>query len=119
MEESEGEEGMTKEEVTEVNKILDYAKAVNRVAYKVLKEALEQEPCEDAISRVETVQFLASHSNDFEDVKIRMAFQAASSLVNNPHNLPSVQLKPKTKTGRHFPQIIEVLKQIKGEADGK
>lgn len=25
----------------------------------------------------------------------------------------------KTKTGRHFPQIVEVLEQIKGEADGK
>ncbi|MCR5344400.1 MAG: hypothetical protein K6E70_13675, partial [Butyrivibrio sp.] len=52
--------------------------------------------CEDAISRAETVQFLTNHSNDFEDVKIRMAFQTASSLVNNPHNLPSVYPKPKT-----------------------
>lgn len=35
---------MTREEITEVNKILDYAKEVNIVAYKVLKKALEQEP---------------------------------------------------------------------------
>jgi hypothetical protein len=51
---------------------------------------LEQEPCEDAISRAETVQFLADHSNDYEDAIFRMAFKTASSLVNNPHNLPSV-----------------------------
>ena len=57
---------------------------------KIIK-ALEQELCEDAISRVETVQFLANHSNDFEDAKVKMAFKAASSLVNNPHNLPSVK----------------------------
>jgi hypothetical protein len=55
-------------------------------------KALEQQS-EDAISRAETVQFLTNHSSDFEDVKIRMAFQAASSLVNNPHNLPPVQPK--------------------------
>jgi hypothetical protein len=48
------------------------------------------EPCEDTISRVETVKFLANHSNEFKDGKIRMAFQSASSLVNNPHNLPPV-----------------------------
>jgi hypothetical protein len=51
---------------------------------------LEQEPCEDTISRAETVQFLANHSNDIEDAIFRMAFKTASSLVNNPHNLPSV-----------------------------
>lgn len=59
-------------------------------------KALEQQS-EDAISRAETVQFLTNHSNDFEDAKIRMALRAASSLVNNPHNLPPVQ--PKIKTG--------------------
>lgn len=62
----------------------------------VCGEWLEQEPCDDAISRAETVKFLANHSNDFEDVKMRMAFQAASSLVNNPHNLPPVNPQPKT-----------------------
>lgn len=40
---------MTREEITEVNKILDYAKKVNMVAYKVLKKALEQEPVNDFI----------------------------------------------------------------------
>ena len=34
---------MASEEVTEVNKILDYTKEVNSVAYRVLKEALDQE----------------------------------------------------------------------------
>ncbi len=61
---------------------------------KIIK-ALEQELCDDAISRVETVQFLADHSNDFEDAKVKMAFKAASSLVNNPHNLPSMIPAPK------------------------
>ena len=32
-------------------------------------KVLEQQPCEDCISRAETVQFLINHSNDFEDVK--------------------------------------------------
>ncbi len=66
--------------------------------WELLKElkALEQQS-EDAISRAETVQFLTNHSNDFEDAKIRMAFQTASSLVNNSHNLSSVQ--PKIKIG--------------------
>ena len=58
-------------------------------------EALEQQSCEDAISREETVRFLANHSNDFEDKKFRMAFKVASSLVENSYNLPSVQ--PKTE----------------------
>lgn len=63
---------------------------------KELKRLREQAPCEDAISRAETVQFLENHSNDFEDVKVRMAFKAASSLVNNPQNLPTVQPKYNT-----------------------
>ena len=64
---------------------------------KIIK-ALEQESCEDAISRVETVQFLANHSNDFEDAKVKMAFKVASSLINNPHNLPPVT--PAQKKGK-------------------
>ena len=71
---------------------------INQAAFEALDmaiKALEQQPCEDdAISRAETVQFLTNHSSDFEDVKIRMAFQAAASLVNNPHNLPSAQPEP-------------------------
>ena len=65
----------------------------------------EEESCEDAISRVETVQFLANHSNDFEDARLRMAFKAASSLVNNPHNLPSVI--PAQKTGKWIKACTE------------
>lgn len=43
------------------------------------------------------------------------------SLLMGNHKVPQlVQASNyKTKTGRHFPQIVEVLEQIKGEADGK
>lgn len=77
---------MTKEYLETI--LTEYGVAfTDSLADRLLKEF---EPCEDAISRVETVKFLANHSNEFEDKKIRMAFQSASSLVNNPHNLPPV-----------------------------
>jgi len=43
------------------------------------------------------------------------------SLLMKNHKVPQFVKASmyKTKTGRHFPQIIEVLEQIKGEADGK
>jgi len=42
------------------------------------------------------------------------------SLLMKDHKVPQfVEASNYTKTGRHFPQIIEVLEQIKGEADGK
>jgi len=43
------------------------------------------------------------------------------SLLMRNHNVPQFVKASgfKTKTGRYFPQIIEVLEQIKGEADGK
>lgn len=67
---------------------------------------LEQKPCEDAISRAETVQFLANHSNDFEDAIFRMAFKTASSLVNNPHNLPSVApVTPARSTDDRYKEV--------------
>jgi hypothetical protein len=50
----------------------------------------EAEPCEDAISRQVVSDFLEGHVKDFEDVKVRMAFKSASSLVKNPDNIPSV-----------------------------
>lgn len=97
-------EGMNKEESLDIIKAYrDKLKnsASNQLeddiaAFDVAIEALKIESCEDAISRVETVKFLANHSNEFEDVKIRMAFLAASSLVNNLHNLPPVNPQPKT-----------------------
>lgn len=49
-----------------------------------------QKPCEDAISRQATVEFLESHAETYEDVGVRMGFKAAASLVNNNNNLPSV-----------------------------
>lgn len=83
---------MTKEYLETI--LTEYGVAfTDSLADRLLKEF---EPCEDAISRVETVKFLANHSNEFEDKKIRMAFQSASSLVNNPHNLPPVNPQPKT-----------------------
>lgn len=43
------------------------------------------------------------------------------SILMRNHKVPQLVKASmyKTKTGRHFPQIIEVLEQIKGEADGK
>ena len=43
------------------------------------------------------------------------------SLLMRNHKVPQLVKASgyKTKTNRHFPQIIEVLEQIKGEADGK
>jgi hypothetical protein len=52
---------MTKAEITEVNKILDYAKEVNSVAYKALKKLIEQQPCTDAISRQAVLDINESH----------------------------------------------------------
>jgi hypothetical protein len=53
-------------------------------------EALEQEPCEDAISRRAAVEFLENHAETYEDVGVRMGFKAAASLINNRNYLPSV-----------------------------
>lgn len=43
------------------------------------------------------------------------------SLLMGNHKVPQLVKASgyKTKTSRHFPQIIEVLEQMKGEADGK
>lgn len=43
------------------------------------------------------------------------------SLLMRDHEVPQLvdASRYKTKTGRHFPQIVEVLEQIKGEVDGK
>lgn len=43
------------------------------------------------------------------------------SLLMKDYNVPQLVKASnyKTKTGRHFPQITEVLEQIKGEEDGK
>lgn len=43
------------------------------------------------------------------------------SLLMRNHKVPQTVKASwyKTKTGRHFPQITEVLEQMKGEADGK
>lgn len=49
-----------------------------------------EEPCEDVISRKETVDFLRNCVEDYEDKKLRVAFRAASSLVENVDNIPPV-----------------------------
>lgn len=43
------------------------------------------------------------------------------SLLMRNHKVPQLVKASsyKAKTGRHFPQIVEVLEQIKGETDGK
>jgi uncharacterized protein YuzE len=47
--------------------------------------------------------------------------EALLSLLMGSHKTPQIvkASRYKTKTGRHFPQIVEVLEQMKGEADGK
>lgn len=47
--------------------------------------------------------------------------EVSLSLLMKDYEVPQLvkASRYKTKTGRHFPQIIEVLEQIKGEADGK
>ena len=53
-------------------------------------KALEQEPCEDCVSRQSVSEFLRNHAKDFEDAKFRMAFMTASSLVENADNISPV-----------------------------
>ena len=61
-----------------------------------MKIIIEQEPCDDAISRQATVEFLEKHAETYEDVRVKMGFKASASLINNRNNLPPVQPKPKT-----------------------
>jgi len=94
-----------------------YEQMAKNVAEKALDEILyqgksirewakiitEQEPCEDAISRQATVEFLEKHAETYEDVRVKMGFKASASLINNRNNLPPVT--PQQKTGRwieHF-----------------
>lgn len=58
--------------------------------HKLVLELLEQEPCEDAISRQATVDFLENHAETYEDVRVKMGFKASASLINNRNNLPPV-----------------------------
>jgi hypothetical protein len=58
--------------------------------HKLILELLEQEPCEDAISRQATVEFLEKHAETYEDVRVKMGFKASASLINNRNNLPPV-----------------------------
>ena len=58
--------------------------------HKLVLELLEQEPCEDAISRQATVDFLEKHAETYEDVRVKMGFKASASLINNRNNLPPV-----------------------------
>ena len=53
--------------------------------------------------------------------KYEYDYLTAKTCLMGNHKVPQLvqALDWKTKTGRHFPQIIEVLEQIKGEADGK
>lgn len=69
-----------------------------RDAHEMAIKALEQEPCEDAVSRKAVTEFLRNHAKDFEDVKFRMTFMAASSLVENTNYIPSVT--PTRKKGK-------------------
>lgn len=59
---------------------------------RMVIKALEQEPCDDCVSRQAVVEFLRDHSKDFEDERIKVAFMAASSLVENTEYIPPVTL---------------------------
>lgn len=65
------------------------------------KQIAEQPPCEDCVSRQSVVDFLENHAKDFDDTKVRMAFRAASSLVENADNVPAVI--PTHKKGKWIP----------------
>lgn len=87
---------MTREEAIEAIKEAygntEYSAEIIKVLgqeFCISRQALK-EPCEDAISRQATVEFLESHAETYEDVGVRMGFKAAASLVNNNNNLPSV-----------------------------
>ena len=66
------------------------SQAQHEEAKRMAIKALEQEPCEDSISRQAVAEFLRDHSKDFEDARIKMAFMAASSLVENTEYIPPV-----------------------------
>lgn len=71
-------------------------------ALDIAIKSLEQEPYEDCVSRQSVVDFLENHAKDFDDIKMRMAFRAASSLVENADNVPSViPTRTKGKWIRH------------------
>ena len=95
---------MTREEVIKIfNTVLlfgkcDCPKEECEECFKMAIKALSQEPCEDCVSRKATAKFLRNHAKDFDDTKVRMAFRAASSLVENADNTPSVT--PTRKKGK-------------------
>lgn len=71
---------------------------------------IEKQPCEDCVSREAVVDFLKNHSKDFEDKRSRMAFRAASSLVENPNNIPPVTpLKKWIPVSKRLPKPFEYV----------
>lgn len=69
---------------------MDYTLGEYEEMTKPLDREVEQEPCEDAISRQATVEFLEKHAEIYEDVRVKMGFKASASLINNRNNLPPV-----------------------------
>lgn len=65
---------------------------------KDYKRLLEQQPCDDCVSRQSVVDFLKNHAKGFDDAEVRMCFRSASLLVSNPDNIPSVT--PTLKVGK-------------------
>jgi len=60
------------------------------LALKMAIKSLEQEPCDDAVSRQAVCEFLENHAKTYDDVRVRIGLKAGSSLVANPDNVPSV-----------------------------
>ena len=63
---------------------------IKKALDKCKAESHKQKPCVDTVSRQAVSDFLEDHAKDFDDVRVRMAFKAASSLVENADNVPSV-----------------------------
>lgn len=70
------------------------ADTIEQLAAKVRAENNKSQPCKDAISRQAAVDFLETHKETYEDIKIKMGFKASASLINNRNNLPSVNPQP-------------------------
>ena len=99
---------MTKQERTEVNKILDLAEKTNNVAYRVMLKMLNQEFCEDAISRKAAIKALTGWETEPLDEDIKYVLGS----------LPSVKPKQlKAKADELIDDLIEELNILRIDID--
>lgn len=55
-----------------------------------IAEEVQETTNSDAINRKETTNFLRNHAKSFNDAKVRIIFESAASLIENPDNIPPV-----------------------------